>query len=69
MLANKHSCTLTSTISTPGSALMTNAAFSKVVVEVLELIGNFAVPPFSLVQFALTIQGQGQLNGSLENRS
>ena len=55
MLASKHSCTLTPTFSAPGSALMTNAAFSKAVVEVLELI---AVPPFSLIQFALIIQGQ-----------
>ena len=58
MLANIHSCTLTPTLSAPDSALMTNAAFSKGVVEVLELIGNFTAPPFSLVQFALTIQGQ-----------
>ena len=63
MVANKHSCSLTPTLSTPGSALMANTAFSKAV----ELIDNFAVPPFSLVQFALTIQGQ--LNDSLENRS
>ena len=58
MLANKHFCALIPTLSAPGSALVTNAAFSNAVVEVLELIGNFAVPPFSLVQFALTIQGQ-----------
>ena len=31
---NKHSCTLTPTLSAPGSVLMTNAAFSKAVVEV-----------------------------------
>ena len=53
MLA-KHSCTLTPILSAPGSVLMTNAAFSKAI----ELISNFAVPPFSLVQFALTIQDQ-----------
>ena len=48
MLANKHSCSLTPTLFAPGSALMTNAAISKAVVEVLEVIGNFAVPTFSL---------------------
>ena len=47
MLANKHSCTLTPTLFTPGPALTTNVAFSKVVVDVLEAIGNFVVPPFS----------------------
>ena len=58
MLANKHSCTLTPTLFAPGSALTTNTAFSKAVVKVLEIIDNFAVPTFSLIQFALTFQDQ-----------
>ena len=52
MLANKHSCILTPTLFAPGSALTTYTAFSKAVVEVLEVIGNFAVPTFSLIQFS-----------------
>ena len=38
MLANKHSCSSTPNLFAPGSALMTNAAFSKAVVEVLAIL-------------------------------
>ena len=58
MLVNKYSCTLMPTLFAPGSALTTNTAFSKAVVEVLEVIGNVAVSSFSLIQFALTFQDQ-----------
>ena len=50
---------------------MTNTAFSKVIVDVLEVIGDLMMPRIILTFSAcLTVQGQKvQLNGSLENCS
>ena len=48
MLVNEHSCTLTPGLVTLGLAPMTSITFSKVVVDVLEVIGGFMMPPLFL---------------------
>ena len=45
MFVNGHPCTLTPSLVTLGLAPMTSATFSKVVVDVLEVIGGFAMLP------------------------
>ena len=53
MLINEHSCTLTPNLVALGLALKTNANFSKKVVDVLEVIGGFAMPPLVFLQLVL----------------
>ena len=48
-VVNKHSSTLIPTLFAPSFALMTNAAFSKVMVDVSEVIGDLVMPSFPLL--------------------
>ena len=53
MLVNWHSCTLTPSLFTPGLAPVTSATFSKAMVDVLEVIGSFAMRPLLFLQLVL----------------
>ena len=56
MPLNGHCCTLTPTLVAPDLASKTNATFSKATVDILEVIGDIVMPPFSLLQLALLSQ-------------
>ena len=70
MLVNGHSCTMIPSLVTLGLAPVTSAIFSKVVVDVLEVIWWLCDATFVISLACSTVQGhKGQPNGSLENRS
>ena len=53
MLVYEHSCTLTPSLVVLGLAPMTIDTFSKVEVDILEVIGSLAMPPLSFLQLVL----------------
>ena len=53
MLVNGDSCILTQSLVALGLVLMTSSTSSKAVVDVLEVIGGFAMPPLLFLQLVL----------------
>ena len=53
MLVSGHSCTLTPSLGDVGLAPTTVDTFSKVVVDILEVISGLAMPPLSFLELVL----------------